>query len=163
MTWPQEQGIMQGHCSLVGLWPLPFPESLRQKFPNFVQKIWVTLGCKIFGLGWKVLSCLAWSKFQPNLASQKTGFHGNKAKITLFMKKKFENWWFRKFQFFEWAISCLTYFEWKTKSDLWTESVNFWHSRSATALKKSMSLTNVGHFFWLTVAMSSWQSNFSSD
>ena len=52
-----------------------------------------TLGCIMFGLGQKVLSRLAWSKFRPNLASQETltDFHGNEAKKIFFLKQKIQN------------------------------------------------------------------------
>ena len=58
---------------------------------TFAQKtISGTLGCIIFGLDQKVLSCLARSKFRPNLASQETltDFHGNEAKKDVLKKSK---------------------------------------------------------------------------
>ena len=53
-----------------------------------------TLPFKMFGLGQKVLSHLAWSKFWPILANQETLaiLHENEAKFFFFFsKKKFQN------------------------------------------------------------------------
>ena len=62
------------------------------KYPNFFKVH--TLGCIMFGLGQKMLSRLAWSKFQPILANQETltDFHGNEAKKFKKNSKKFSKW-----------------------------------------------------------------------
>ena len=70
------------------------------KYPNFFKVH--TLGCIMFGLGQKMLSRLAWSKFQPILANQETltDFHGNEAKKKkIKIKKNFKMAELKKLRF----------------------------------------------------------------
>ena len=54
-------------------------EKLRDdKTLLFIPRLVYTLGCIMFGLGQKVFSRLAWSKFRPNLASQWFSWVGSK-------------------------------------------------------------------------------------
>ena len=86
---------------LLVIWRLAIRPTCR-KHPYLL-----TLGCIMFGLGQKVLSRLAWSKFRPFIAIQEflTDYHGNEAK-TIFWKKNQNgglnsqnNWDFQNCQF----------------------------------------------------------------
>ena len=64
----------------------------KYEWNKFLTKISTTLPVKMFGLGQKVLSHLAWSKFWPILANQETLaiLHENEAKSFFFRKKNFK-------------------------------------------------------------------------
>ena len=70
----------------------PNPNEIFLRSKNILA--WVTLPVKMFGLGQKVLSYLAWLKFWPILANQETLaiLHENEAKFFFFFEKFFFKW-----------------------------------------------------------------------